>query len=271
MGTASITEVETPQRVSTSVMKIREHPKNSQQTSYRVARPPLEHNHPRPNLPHTLSKSPPTPPKDQISTQPFCCASAIPITVKHLLTIVPPRPIRQLHQDPVSLASLLVNFFAFAESCKEYIKLGEEEKKELSPFIEFCVILQVTVVLGASTPSGLLVSPSSCPSTSPSHLTTGLPLRQSSLSPRSPQVSSLFTPNSPPHASQTRHYWVPVQGSVGKWRQISKHEAEDCIRPLGSGIMVGDGEDWKGLGEKEELWCPSHRIWWGVEGWVRES
>ncbi|KAH6680198.1 hypothetical protein B0J14DRAFT_557566 [Halenospora varia] len=275
MGTNASTEGDTSQQGATPAMKIPERPKprRPSQASTVPRSPSPERNHPRPNLPHTLSKSPPTSPlKDKISSRPLCCLSAIPLTVKHFLTIVPPTPTHNLLRQPVSLAPLLANLFAFAEaSGTENTEEGKEDGI-LSPFEEFRAILQVTAVPETPTPSSLPVSTGSGLGISPAgYFSSGSPLGQSSLSPRSSQVSSLFAPNSPPQTSQTRRFWVLVQGSGGKWREISRHEAEDCIRPLGSGIMVGDGEDWKGLEGKEELWCPRHRTWWGVEGWVRES
>lgn len=53
------------------------------------------------------------------------------------------------------------------------------------------------------------------------------------------------------------------------WRQISTWDAEECLRPEGSGIEVGDGEEWVRMDGEERLWCGRCGVGWGLEGWVR--
>jgi hypothetical protein len=54
-----------------------------------------------------------------------------------------------------------------------------------------------------------------------------------------------------------------------RWKRIKKADAEECLRLPGSGIEIGDGEEWKQLEGAEELWCKTHRVFWEMKVWVR--
>ena len=55
------------------------------------------------------------------------------------------------------------------------------------------------------------------------------------------------------------------------WNEVSKDDAEWCIKPEGSGFDIGDGESWKELSGAEKLWCEQHRIFWELKAFVRLS
>lgn len=55
------------------------------------------------------------------------------------------------------------------------------------------------------------------------------------------------------------------------WKEITEFDAHSSIKPEGSRISVGDGEDWMKLEGGESFWCEGHGVRWEVNGWVRTS
>ena len=50
-------------------------------------------------------------------------------------------------------------------------------------------------------------------------------------------------------------------GGKGSWLQISNINAEDCIRPEGCGIMIGNREDWDCLDREDGMRCDKHQCY----------
>ena len=55
----------------------------------------------------------------------------------------------------------------------------------------------------------------------------------------------------------------------GQWLRISPLDAEDCIRPEGSGIVIGNGENWERLNGEDRMWCDQHQCFWKLEAWAQ--
>ena len=56
---------------------------------------------------------------------------------------------------------------------------------------------------------------------------------------------------------------------TSNWLAITHFDAEDCIRPEGSGIMIGNGEDWEKLDGYEKLWCDGHKCFVRLDAWIQ--
>jgi hypothetical protein len=53
-------------------------------------------------------------------------------------------------------------------------------------------------------------------------------------------------------------------------KEISKAEADESLRPPGSGIGIGFGETWTALEGIEKLWCDRHGASFELRVWVTE-
>jgi hypothetical protein len=56
-----------------------------------------------------------------------------------------------------------------------------------------------------------------------------------------------------------------------QWKEIAKEEADESLRPPGSGIEIGDGETWIELDGTEKLWCETHRAFFELRVWIKDS
>ncbi len=201
---------------------------------------------------------------------PFCCYSAIPSTVRHLVHILPDgtthKPLNRLSTS----APLLSSFLAYMT-----LELGAVPTTTPNRYsARHYAIVQVK----KTHPLLPTTLPQPLPKASPSSATLfSIPLdtKQRPSSARSESGDTGFSEVS---------YFVPLekvdrptvldQGSLVKgraYREITTHVAQESLRPPGSGIMIGDGENWRLLNGMEKLWCEDHRIWFELRVWVRET
>lgn len=167
---------------------------------------------------------------------PFCCDcdSAIPATFTHLLALVPEITSHVLMAiSPIAeSAGLVTTFLTSAAMSRVYHSAGAHllpPSVVLRPGGSFIAIIQVTKRIasnGAEEVSKKWFAP------------YGAADRERIM-----------------WGNTERLFWV-------RWSQISEKEADECLRPEGCGIEIGDGEKWEELSGVETLWCDDHSILW---------
>jgi hypothetical protein len=179
-----------------------------------------------------------------MSANAFCCASVIPSSFTHLLDLVPKNTSHTLLDRSSSSSALISSFLAAISSNRIYSATSTPPPIPIAWLsnASYRAIIQVR--------RGIVASPS--------------PYNVS-------EVSRAYYVQYGRHDRETiqrggREY---LHGQI--WREIPEHQADSCLRPPGSGVEIGDGEQWMELTGIEMLWCENHKVFWELRAWVRET
>lgn len=238
--------------------------------------------------------------ENQWPLTPFCCVSAIPSSFRYIAELLPPSTSHNPLARPLTSTPLVAVFLAYVTSC--YNHPHEPRPKEVlrsSPSPLYYAIVQLTTIKTvpqASPPpasaSYLLpqLAPTASlrrtPGASSSHFLISeadegfsdisLTSDHNSNSPYLSHINSL-------QQDKTARYFVPIENSrettilhpgqkiLGKsWKEIRERDAMESLRLHGTGIMIGDGENWRELKDVERMSCKRHGAEFEIRVWVKE-
>ncbi|KAH7419351.1 hypothetical protein BKA64DRAFT_751813, partial [Cadophora sp. MPI-SDFR-AT-0126] len=209
---------------------------------------------------------------------PLCCSSAIPSTFCYLAHLLS----KQTTHAPLtrfkSSIPILTSFLVHLSTMK--VSIPDTTPDGYSPIFYFIIQVKshsldqktrgMSTGMGTSRPA---LSPTYSSSTSLLSTPKQLPPRRTS-NYRSIQNNNTGTSHPSPR------YFVPHEPlslnpanrlfSPG-FREIATREAMESLRFPGSGIEIGDGEEWRELEEVERLWYWDHGVGFELRVWVREE
>lgn len=236
----------------------------------------------------------------QPTLTPFCCVSAIPSSFRYVAKLIPPSTSHNPLAKPLTSTPLITVFLAYVASC--YNHPHDPRPKEIpwrSPSTLYFAVVQLTTIKTipqASPP------PASASYKIPRPASTA-PLRHTSgaSNPRSliAEVDEGFTDISLTSCSsfgspsrsrsnslqqvKTARYFVPIENSreatilnpdqklMGKsWKEIGEKDAMESLKLPGTGIIIGDGQNWRELEGVEWMSCKRHEVEFEVRAWVKE-
>jgi len=218
---------------------------------------------------------------------PFCCVSAIPSSFRYLAELLPASTTHNPQMKPTTSAPIITVFLLYITNCYHHPHAPQpKEIRRTSASNLYYAIMQLTTHQTSVT-STIPTSLSSSPALKSSNLFNTILCRSSATS-VSRFIDEGFTDiplhPQPLQPEKTVRYFVPIENSrdstilnpgqniKGKlWKEISEIAAMESLRFLGSGIWIGDGENWKELEGLERLSCPGHKMDFVLRLWIKES
>ncbi len=228
-------------------------------------------------------------PKSKMETitplTPFCCVSAIPMSFRYLVELLPALTSHNPLAKPLTSAPLVSVFLAHVADCYANPHAPRPMEANLpSASNLYFAIVQLTITKTPAPSSITPTLPRLSKASASGSVSGSIPLGPSSaVLAKDMGYETIPLSSSAAIQQASVKYFVPIENSreatilsagqrlKGKqWKEISTEDAMESLRLPGTDIAIGDGEVWKELEGRERGSCANHKLDWEIRVWINE-
>ena len=216
---------------------------------------------------------------------PFCCVSAISMSFRYLVDLLPASTLHNPLLKPFTSAPLVSVFLAHVANCyaNPHAPRAKEPNQPSASNLYYAII-QLTVTENPTPSTVMPALPRQAKPPTSSSSFENIPLSPSSAVLAKDLGYETISPSSSIAVQQIGvKYFVPIETSreatilsagqrlKGKqWKELAADDAMDSLRLPGTNITIGDGEAWKELEGRERGSCTKHKLDWEIRVWIKE-